>query len=250
MNGRDLALVSLAGLAVASATSRPAPGTRRGSTAQDGVRDTGAGPTHVLPVQDLITALGGERWPWGLPLIWRDDVVPTLLSAKWHGAACPSHAWTVDDFEVDRTDDGLQTFHQALTRIATWSNALVFPLRVWRGLSLGLREVPFPDKGRSWTTRREIAEHFARGTHREANHRWALRNRLPQVLLSGIFVSPSDVNWYQTFKNAYHFDLDFDTTNPAIVENEITSLGQHESFGENGYYKHRVQDVTSVDLRS
>ena len=104
------------------------------------------------------------------------------------------HAVPLDRLQYIIENEGFTADDAYYDDMARILNGLVFPLRVYRGLAVppgkAIREDDLHAGKKWWTWNRDVAVHFARGTHsgsESTGEAW---------LASGIILSPADVDWW------------------------------------------------------
>jgi len=104
------------------------------------------------------------------------------------------HVIPVEDLQYVLENEGFTADDAYYDEMARIMNDLIFPLRVYRGLAIkpggAVREDDLRAGSGWWTWNREVAVHFARGTHNgseSGGEAW---------LASGIVPSSTDVTWW------------------------------------------------------
>ena len=104
------------------------------------------------------------------------------------------HEVPLDRLQYIIENEGFTADDAYYDEMARILNGLVFPLRVYRGLAIppgkDIREDDLHAGKKWWTWNRDVAVHFARGTHsgsESTGEAW---------LASGIILSPADVDWW------------------------------------------------------
>lgn len=233
MNGRDLVLGAVAGIAGVAMARRV------------------AGSRSAVPLVVPVSLAALEK----IYLSWRDGSggfeddacvfrvagVPVLRFGPMASALDDNCTWCeLLDLYVARRDRGehweltayareelSQRLHQALLDAATHFNALSFPLHVYRGLRQDGNDARGPeirtqDPGKAWTPNRAIAQRFASGRHNAAAQ--AQGDRITSAVLEGVIASPADVDWVNTLVGYLRYTWHEDEEH---VEEQVVSQRVH-----------------------
>ena len=219
MNGRDLALASLATLAVAGLAAR------RGQGSGNAEERVMARPT-LIPYADFKALVADGDG--STPVLWDRNKGPDdALALREVREVYPDLSY--DD---PGEDSYAWEIYRDLEKIAGIFDEVSFPLAVYRGI-LVPRGEDVHDAHGHWSMRKDIAVHFARGTH-EASvpGRDGVQGR--PVLLEGTIRRPNDVRWEQTFGGWLRYSQALD---PREAEEQVYA------------WKGTVRDVRPVALQ-
>ena len=202
MNGRDLTLGLVAGLAVAGLARS------RGSRSVPLVApvDLETLKAIYLSWRDgsggfekdacVFRVNGGPVLPFGqMSLAISDNCTWHDLLGSARGSEEPGELTRYEQEELKTR------LHRALLDAADFFNALSFPLPVYRGLRNDGRDargagIRLQDAGKHWTPNRVIAQRFASGQHNAAAQ--AQGDRITSAVLAGVIASPEDIDWVNT----------------------------------------------------
>jgi len=132
--------------------------------------------------------------------------------------------WALTPYEKEELSSML---HPALLDAAGFFNALSFPLPVYRGLRNDGRDIRgadirLQDAGKHWTPNRVIAQRFASGRHYAAAQ--AQGDRITSAVLAGVIASPGDIDWVNTLVGYLQYTWHEDEEH---VEEQVVSQCVH-----------------------
>jgi len=155
------------------------------------------------------------------PVLWDANVGPK--DALTLGEICSIYS----DLVYDDAGSYARQFYKELNTAAQVFADVSFPLTLYRGVDLAPGQELY-DRHGHWSLSREVALHFARGTH-EASE--PTSNGRP-VLLEGVVRSPKDVRWAVTFGAWLRYSQ---TPDPSEAEEQVYAT---------------VKNVQPIDIRS
>jgi hypothetical protein len=105
------------------------------------------------------------------------------------------HVIPVEDLKYILENEGFTADDAYYDEMARIMNGLAFPLRVYRGLAIRPGDTVRKDDLRAgsgwWTWNREVAVHFARGTHNGSE------SHGDPWMVTGVVPSPVDIVWWR-----------------------------------------------------